>query len=334
MPKPKAVVSLSALIDSDIEEVQNSDADVHPTPDSNQENSNQTKKDRGVRGKPKVVATRNTRSKAASMRSSGDSGIVKRKAVPRKKAVVKRTALKEQTNEQHYENAKESGIKKDQREDPLDDEGMAVSMDELDTKEVTEQQPTQRGRRVKKQVESQPEREPQEHAAATENDEVFEYTPTVTRQSKLSKKAPPTQRIAAGKLNSLRETQQDQKTIPDTQDAQLDLDASGIPDADDYVEDAIPQSAFRQSSNKRSSSRQPPPLLSRKRAGSASDNDRGSSDPVTRRKLGEMTRRYEDLDAKFRNLREIGIKEAEANFDKLKLQSESKSKGNVYSCPT
>lgn len=50
-------------------------------------------------------------------------------------------------------------------------------------------------------------------------------------------------------------------------------------------------------------------------------------DPATRRKLGEMTRKFEDLEMKFKNLREIGIKEAEANFDKLRSQSEAKSKG-------
>ncbi|KAI9888146.1 MAG: hypothetical protein M1823_000081 [Watsoniomyces obsoletus] len=58
-----------------------------------------------------------------------------------------------------------------------------------------------------------------------------------------------------------------------------------------------------------------------------SDNiiETSSTDPTLRRKLGDVTRRYENLENKHRKLREIGIKEAEVNFERLKKQMQEKS---------
>lgn len=65
--------------------------------------------------------------------------------------------------------------------------------------------------------------------------------------------------------------------------------------------------------------------VSRKRAGSASDTER--SEPMVRRKLGEVTRKFENLDVKHNALRQVGIKEAEQNFDALRSQSDERTKG-------
>lgn len=59
----------------------------------------------------------------------------------------------------------------------------------------------------------------------------------------------------------------------------------------------------------------------RRRAGSASDTERG--DPNLRRKLGDITRKFENIDTKFRQLKEVGITEANANVDKLRRQCEA-----------
>ncbi|KAI9817946.1 MAG: hypothetical protein M1832_004566, partial [Thelocarpon impressellum] len=71
----------------------------------------------------------------------------------------------------------------------------------------------------------------------------------------------------------------------------------------------------------------PPSIQRRPRAGSvASDTERGAaSDPALRRKLGEATKRLEALDLRYRNLREVGVKEAEANFDRLRKASHAKT---------
>ena len=59
----------------------------------------------------------------------------------------------------------------------------------------------------------------------------------------------------------------------------------------------------------------------RSRAGSASDNERG--DPNLRRKLGDVTRRFENIELKYMNLKEVGINEATANFERLRKQCEA-----------
>ncbi|KAF4632489.1 hypothetical protein G7Y89_g5640 [Cudoniella acicularis] len=85
-------------------------------------------------------------------------------------------------------------------------------------------------------------------------------------------------------------------------------------DVDEEVE--VEESVSRTASNaarSRADSRVPQPSLKRRRAGSASDTER--SDPALRRKLGEMSKKYENLHIKYQDLREIGIKEAERNFE-------------------
>ena len=68
----------------------------------------------------------------------------------------------------------------------------------------------------------------------------------------------------------------------------------------------------------------------RKRVGDASEMSDAITDPFLRRKLGDISRRYENLEMKHRNLREVGIKEAQANFDRLKKQAQEKGEGEFY----
>lgn len=59
----------------------------------------------------------------------------------------------------------------------------------------------------------------------------------------------------------------------------------------------------------------------RRRAGSASDAERG--DPNLRRKLGDITRKYENMDLKYRSLKDVAVSEAAANMDKLRKQCDA-----------
>ncbi|ETN47073.1 uncharacterized protein HMPREF1541_01263 [Cyphellophora europaea CBS 101466] len=59
----------------------------------------------------------------------------------------------------------------------------------------------------------------------------------------------------------------------------------------------------------------------RQRAGSASDTERG--DPNLRRKLGDITRKYENIDLKYRSLKDVGVSEANANMEKLRKQCDA-----------
>ncbi|KAF5969972.1 chromosome segregation pcs1 [Fusarium coicis] len=51
----------------------------------------------------------------------------------------------------------------------------------------------------------------------------------------------------------------------------------------------------------------------------------GTSDVALRRRLGELTKKYEALEMRHRDLREVGVREAERNFDRLKKQAEERT---------
>jgi hypothetical protein len=80
------------------------------------------------------------------------------------------------------------------------------------------------------------------------------------------------------------------------------------------------------SSRARSSSRQPDLYARHRRAGSASDTER-AGEPALRRKLGDVTRQKENLELKYRNLKELGVTELQSNFDKLKKVTDQRAKG-------
>jgi hypothetical protein len=96
-----------------------------------------------------------------------------------------------------------------------------------------------------------------------------------------------------------------------------------IDDADEAVEEPTPKPVVRKGSfSQQNASRTRQQILAgRYRAGSASDTER-TSDPMLRRKVGDLTKKLESLDLKYRTLREVGIVEAEANFDKYRKQTE------------
>jgi hypothetical protein len=61
--------------------------------------------------------------------------------------------------------------------------------------------------------------------------------------------------------------------------------------------------------------------IRQRRAGSASDSERG--DPNLRRKLGDITHKFENVELKYRNLKDVGVGEANANVEKLRKQCEA-----------
>ena len=318
MPKAKTMASLSGMIDSGSEEA--SDLEMMPTPNSNQENTEPTKK---APGRPKTAATRTRKTKPASRRLSGGP---KPKAAAKKKLSAKRPPLKEQANGQQATDIEEADDFVDEIPDNIDQPQTAVSAEEADELVEAKKQPAKRGRAAKK-----PQQATKDIAVTdikvTENDGEFEYTPTAARQSKLASKA--SKRVAVGKLQAPSEVKGSEKVISETQPVPMDLEQAEPPSADAELEEDVPQSAYRQVNHARVNSKQQQPLVARRRGGSASDAERGGNDPATRRKLGEMTKKFENLELKYRNLRDVGIKEAEANFEKLKKQSEEKTKGEA-----
>ena len=318
MLKAKAISSLSGMIDSDMDEL--SDVEMMPTPDSNQENTEPKNK---VSGRPKAAAPKVRKTKAASRRLSGGP---KPKPAAKKKESIKRSALKEQTNEEQVSDIEEVDDFVDDIQGPVHQQEVEPPQESSDVQVETKKKPGRKPKAATKRKQTAGKDVP-DSVKVVEKDGEFEYTPTATRQNKLASKASAATKNISAKSKPEDLMDEDEKTIPETQPAPLDTDEFDLPQEDE--EEPIPQSVYRQVRNARSSSKQPQPTSVRRRAGSASDMERGGNDPATRRKLGEMTKKFENLDMKYRNLREVGVKEAEANFEKLKKQSEERTKSIV-----
>lgn len=108
--------------------------------------------------------------------------------------------------------------------------------------------------------------------------------------------------------------------IPETQQARdMSLDAD---EELDQVEDLPTFSRFSAPpSAQRINSYHIPHSVSKRSASILSHDD----DPSVRRRLGELAKKYEALELRYRDLRNVAVVEAERNFDRLKKQSEERT---------
>lgn len=318
MPKAKNLTSHTGLVESEMDdELDNATPEAFPTPESNQENNVAPAK----KGRPKTKAAgaKFTKTKAPARRVSGGVAGVKKKAGPRKKATGKREPLKEQTNIQHGSDTEEVdnfGAQGIEAADPIED--VPAEEEKEVEKQPAKRKPAARGKK-RAEAEKQAETEVESQSKVIEKDGEFEYTPTVSRQSKANAKPAEVAQKKTGQRRAPKE-------IPETQSEPMDMEPSSLA----VDEDAIPQSVYRQTSSLRAASKTRQPSVIRRRAGSASDTERTGNDPAMRRKLGDLTKRFDNLEMKYNNLREVGIEEAKTNFEKLRVQSEAKTKGTLY----
>lgn len=263
------------------------------TPESQTENKQPTKR---KAGRPKAApASKVTKPRVAARRESGGSVLNKTTAAVKKKPG--RKALAERTN---------------------------VPEDGNDTEEVDdfdEPPPAKTKRSAKAEPPAKPvvKRGRKPKAAEVEVEEA---------PVKATRKAP------AGKAT--RGKHIDSGTvIPESQPDSMDIEEpeipTEIPETDQVALEPVKPLVPRATTGKaRSISRQPDILASRhRRGGSASDTER-AGEPALRRKLGEVTKKFENLDLKYRNLKELGTNESQSNFDKLRKSADQRAKGKFY----
>ena len=320
MPRPKAVASLSRLENPDMEE-DTMMQEAFPTPESNQENAAPT---RQRSGNSKTESGVQTKAKGRPRRTSGGP-FAGRKRAAQKKVAAKRAPLKEQSANHNADDTEEVNDFEEKDHNVPDTQYSVNSADEL----VAVKQPAKKAKAVakgkkvtnKKQLDSKT----LQQIKATANDGEFEYTPTSTRQTKPAKKD--VNKPSTAQRGPYAEPPHNETVIPETQIPPMEVDAADF----NSEEEEVPQSVFRPTNNAVSRAKQQQP--SQKQAGSASDMERDADDAI-RRKLGDMTKRFENLDMKYRNLREVGIKEAELNYERLKATSEAKTKSRAHVCPS
>ena len=254
-------------------------------------------------GRPKGSKNRVTKPKTTARRAKASPETATKKQ-PSRATAAKRKALEEHINGQGTRSKKQGASKKEKLLDEFVDELESPKTLGEERQQITEKPKAWKQKRGAKQD-------------ASETEEV-EQTPTVTRSSSLQGAARRdttkviTKRAATGRPKN---SQPPRQTISHTQPEPVEMDV----EVQDHSELApLPVSKPKS----RSDSRALPEAAPRRRAGSASDTERGG-DPNLRRKLGDVTRKLENVDLKYRNLKEVGISEANANVEKLRKQCEA-----------
>ncbi|KAL4812672.1 chromosome segregation protein Csm1/Pcs1-domain-containing protein [Aspergillus spinulosporus] len=146
-----------------------------------------------------------------------------------------------------------------------------------------------------------------------ETDGEFQYTPTGARQQKLieepEKQSKPTDRERRKSVTPASE--------------------EDLPDAEPTVQEVVEETIIQEEASEpvTASPEKQRPLSSRASQSSPSKRKSGGdergTEPELRRRLGDLTKKYDTLENRYRNLKEIGIVEANANMEKLKKQCES-----------
>lgn len=289
--------SLSGFVGSESEGESYHDGGMMLTPDS--ENVAPTKR---ARGRPKASARNVAKGEAPSQQANERGPVVSIKSTNagRKPRTTKREILWKQEN-QHLASDTEGYIDTHGQEESVLQR--PLSGDELE-ESLMKVQP-KRGRPSKPKPD-----------------------PTVQRQATTSSKQHGKQLVDTGRSNASRALPAEKSRHERTAEAQPDEPAS-FEELQPEEPTPRPLKSFK-GKQTISTSQIRQPSLTRRRAGSASDTERSSNDPATRRKLGEVTKKFENLDLKYRNLREVGVKESEVNFDRLRNQVDAKTKGECY----
>ncbi|KKY26243.1 putative chromosome segregation protein [Diplodia seriata] len=112
--------------------------------------------------------------------------------------------------------------------------------------------------------------------------------------------------------------------VPETQDDPDPMDIE--PSIEDIPELPETQPLSRPNNRARSVSKQRAPASFRRGGSVLSDAERPGNDPTLRRKLGDLTKKFENLDVKYQNLRDVGVRDAGVNFENLKKSTDDRSR--------
>lgn len=304
--------TLAGLVGSDSEDDQI--AETKMTMKQQSEDATAAKK---VRGRPKAAPSKVTKTKPPARRTSGRlNGKTSPEPLPqvkrgRKAAVADKTS-RQKNVEKEVEQIDETAdvtMEDVASGDELDAEVVAVK--EVQAK-ATKKPAIARGRVAK--------------AVAPESEVAEETVAPVGRKGRPGRKG-------KGKAQEepAVEEQSPENIIQETQvpevNAEMEVDIEEE-EEEAEKEDSIPD-VKRKESQAYNEPRRRQISISRHRAGSASDTER--NDPAVRRRLGELSKKLENVEGKYDQLRGVGIKEAEKTFDRYKKASEEKTKGKKFS---
>jgi len=328
--------ALSHLLSDSEDEFALQDAETMLTPDSAIENRGPGAQ-RRTRGRPPASAETKAVGKppgsVLGAKKEGAGARVAKRAVAGaakgRKAIAARGREKE-----NLPIEEEDADELDEISSPVD---MKRTVAVREEEEVAPAKPAKRGRKAKAAVEEEVSAEaPAEPARGRGGRKAATATQLELVEAAPAAKAAPRATAAGRKARTAKNVPvvEPTKVIPETQPEPMEIEPAVLAMEDevdevDEVAAPTPRPAARTANRALSASKPRPAPAAHRRAGSASDTerDRGGSDPALRRKLGDMTKKFENLDMKYRNLREVGTKDAESNFEKLKRTSDERCKG-------
>lgn len=301
MPKRKATTQLSGLTGSENEDVMPSGAD--------HAQKNDERPAKKPRGRP--------RSKSAEMKAAAEAQApAPQEAEPATRRGTRRGRPKGGRNSgqmaQEAEN-KEEPARPDQDTAAQETDGGEASAPENAAQTAKPTRATKGGAtRGRKKASA---------AKQFETDGEFQFTPTGTRQQKTveepEKKAEP-----AGQKRRKSVTLANEE--PETVQAEQEVEET-------MIREEAPETASTSPAKRRQSVHAS--LSSPSKRKSVAEDGKGGSEPELRRRLGDLTRKYDTLESRYRNLKEIGVIEANANMEKLKKQCESMTTGKLKLAP-
>lgn len=301
--------TLAGLMGSDSE-------DDHLAEDKMSKNQSEaTTAAKKVRGRPKAAPSKVVKKKAPARRTSGR---LNGKATPEpspqakkgKRAMLENKINRQKDAEKEVEQTDETG------DVTMED---VVSGDELDAKVIAVKEVKTKG--AKKAAAA---RGRAAKAVVPEPDVAEEIVPPVSKKGRPGRKGK-----GKEQEESVAEHQSPEKVIQETQVPEEEEETEILEDVEQ--EDNIPE-VKKKETRPYNDSRRRQMSVSRHRAGSASDTER--NEPAVRRRLGELSKKLENVEGKYQDLREVGVKEAEKIFDRYKKAAEEKTKGKKTRYPS
>ncbi|KAL9625766.1 MAG: hypothetical protein Q9160_000086 [Pyrenula sp. 1 TL-2023] len=311
------VKGISSLIDSDV--VDESQFQNEHSLDSIETNNASPEAAKKKGGRPKGSRNRVTKPRTTTKKQRS---IPKTSNKTQSKATSKRRILEEKANEE------------DVREDDTPGPAHAVDVENIANQSAESEDELDSPRTVSVGTQSKDagSRNQKKTSAAPRKrkllaDEGLDLAPSTARQGSVQIEGTKTREAIAAslpatkkaKLNGGSQKQKANKSADGKIDEPQDITTAALRDG--HQNDGSMCRAVKD--NRSLASKSGPDNIAKRRAGSASDTERTGGDPNLRRKLGDVTRKFENVEQKYHNLKETGVQEANANVERLRKQCEA-----------
>ncbi|KAI2703618.1 hypothetical protein CBS147332_7604 [Penicillium roqueforti] len=314
MPKRKAPPKLSGLLGSDDEDIMQVEAaetkETHEPPAKKRRGRPRTSNENMTETKTSKPATRTRKQQGAIAIAEPEPPANKK---PARRGRPRGAAQDAETPVQATE--AENMVPEQEDEDKQEDGDSLVSRN-------TKKQPVEAARAAPARSRGRP------RAVSTQllTDGEFEFTPSGSRnisfqETHTEQEPSPLARATSrdGKEPEVEDSQQNDQPATELGDE------TAIHKEPAYNRKSM--SPVKNARSRLSMSRNSQDSSPRKRKLGGTDAEQGG-DPELRRRLGELTKKHDALEIKYRNLREIGIVEANTNMEKLRKQSETVTKAS------